>query len=92
MLALRSRYLPDEATYRADVEQAGLAVIEWQDCTEAWTALTRARADTFDAQREQSEQVLGADTWQRLAAFYRIVANLFAGGNLGGVCLTVRKP
>ena len=59
------RYLPDEATYRADVERAGLVVVEFADCTAAWRALTRERADAFDAQRADNEraQVRHACKW-----------------------------
>ena len=85
------RYLPDEATYRADLECAGLVVVEFADCTDAWRALTRERADEFDAQRAENEHLYGADTCARLGAFYRVIAELFAGGNLGGVCVTARK-
>ncbi len=68
-----------------------IEIFQWIDCTDEWAALTLARADSFDARRTALEPVYGADTCARLGAFYRTIAQLFAGGNLGGVRVVAQK-
>ncbi len=57
----------------------------------AWTAATAARVATFTAAKERHVRVYGPETADSLQLFYTTVAQLFAGGRLGGVKIRAHK-
>lgn len=75
-------YLPKAQEYVADVEAAGFSDVEFDDVSKRWAGLLAARAKKYKACRERD-----AD----LETFYNIVAELFEGGNVGGVRLTASR-
>ena len=85
------RYLPSEDCYKRDLEKAGFTIFEWSDCTQLWREYTRNRVERFTNEKEQTISVIGADTFERLLVFYSAVADLFEGGNLGGIRFVVEK-
>lgn len=72
-------YLPSALEYIAHVTAAGFESVEFEDVSEKWTKLVRARTEKYRASEKPN-----AD----LQRFYDTVAELFEGGNVGGVRLT----
>lgn len=81
-------YLPDLDTYLEDVGQAGFEMLAVDDKTELWTAFVAERYDGFRQAQDELSERYGPETVAGLDQFYRTVADLFAGGGLGGVRLT----
>lgn len=73
-------YLPSASVYIADVEAAGFDRVEFEDVSEKWAGLVRERAEKYRADEEMPNAAL--------QEFYDTVAELFEGGNVGGVRLT----
>ena len=75
-------FLPTKSEYSATVAEAGFDAIEFEDVTEHWRDILVARAEKYKRQANKSPD---------LEKFYDTVAELFLGGNLGGVRLTATK-
>lgn len=75
-------YLPTKDAYIADVEAAGLVDVEFDNVSKHWTALLVARAKQYKTRRERDAG---------LEMFYDTMAELFQGGNIGGVRLVATK-
>jgi len=84
-------YLPDVATYEQDLANAGFVDIEMVDKTDGWATFVADRYAAFDSARADLAARYGADTFASLDRFYSTVADVFAGGRLGGVRITARK-
>eukprot|EP00123_Amoebidium_parasiticum_P007916 comp18456_c0_seq1/m.19750 comp18456_c0_seq1/g.19750 ORF comp18456_c0_seq1/g.19750 comp18456_c0_seq1/m.19750 type:complete len:319 (-) comp18456_c0_seq1:134-1090(-) len=85
-------YLPTEARYRQDLKDAGFVDLEWEDATDEWTICCTDRANAFRADWDRHVSVYGEKLTLTLDRFYTVVAQLFEGGNLGGVKYCVTKP
>ena len=72
-------YLPSASRYVAEVAAAGFEGVEFDDVSEKWTVLVRARAEEHKGSEKPNA---------RLQTFYDTVAEVFEGGNVGGVRLT----
>ena len=72
-------YLPSASSFVADVTAAGFEDVEFEDVTEKWTPLLRARANDYDKASEKPNAAL--------QLFYDTVAEVFEGGHVGGVRL-----
>ena len=72
-------YLPSASEYIAKVTAAGFDSVEFEDVSEKWKELVRARTEKYRASEKPN-----AD----LQKFYDTVAEMFEGGNVGGVRLT----
>ena len=46
-------YVPDRATYEAQLAEGGFEAVEWEDLSEAWIAFTAARAEAFETVSER---------------------------------------
>jgi len=80
-------YLPSSHRYNLDLAQAGFIVEQEDELTEDWREYTKVRSAKFQLQKG----ILEEDTYQGLADFYNKIADLFKGGNLGGVRFLARK-
>ncbi|MEM7267949.1 MAG: methyltransferase domain-containing protein [Pseudomonadota bacterium] len=87
---LFSNTLPTEDAYRAEVEGAGFAEVEFDDMTEPWAAFTAERLSAFRGNREAYVARHGEATYASLEAFYDTIARLLGDGNVGGVRLRAR--
>ena len=72
-------YLPSASRYISDVAAAGFDSVEFEDVSGMWTPWVRARAEKY---RDSEDADAG------LQMFYDTVAEVFEGGNVGGVRLT----
>ena len=78
-------YLPTLATYQRDLEQAGLGHLQWENVTPLWRDWVHKRWHQFHEKQAHYRQKHGDDLVTSYLCFYQAVANLFAGGNVGGV-------
>lgn len=85
------RYLPDFATYEAQLREAGFTAIELKDQTVSWAGFVAGRLAGFRDDRDRLIAVHGRDLVDALDDFYGTVDGLFAGGNLGGVRIVARR-
>lgn len=88
--AVYCTYLPDRATYKADVENAGFSSVNLVDKTAEWTNFVNARYSAFNDNRSGLSNRYGNETVDDLDHFYKTIVSLFAGGNLGGLRLTAQ--
>lgn len=79
------------ADYIAELEAAGFVDIEVIDVSEPWTKWTKARHESYRASKEQTIKMHSEKLYNDRVAFYEVIDELFAGGNLGGVRITGRK-
>lgn len=86
------RYVPDLATWEAQLRAAGFTEIALSDHTEVWSAFVAERLAAFRAARGRQVALHGAELVDGLDDFYATVNGLFAGGRLGGVRVTARRP
>lgn len=77
--------------YIADLEAAGFVDIQVTDKSKPWTAWTKARHESYRAAREDTVKDHGEKIYNDRVAFYEVIDELFAGGNLGGARITGRK-
>jgi cyclopropane fatty-acyl-phospholipid synthase-like methyltransferase len=83
--------LPTREEYTRELAAAGFEVT-FEDRTDDWTRFTKDRADSWLQCRERHVRVHSEEVWRSLNVFYSSMAEVFQGGNLGGVCLTLKKP
>ncbi|KAL9188018.1 hypothetical protein ACHAXT_006396 [Thalassiosira profunda] len=77
--------LPTKEGYTAHLEASGFSDIQFIDKSSEWTSYVTERLEMFVANRSKFESVHGEPTYLSLLDFYKAVAALFLGGNLGGV-------
>lgn len=75
-------YLHTAKDYIAHVEAAGFDSVEFEDVSEPWKRLLHMRADRYRDSKDPNPS---------LQLFYDTVADLFEGGNVGGVRLVAMK-
>lgn len=80
------------AGYIEALEAAGFVDVDVQLLTEPWRAWTKARHEAFRDSKEETVRLHGEELFKSRCHFYGHVDALFAGGNLGGVRITGRKP
>lgn len=84
-------YLSTVEQYKADLLAAGYRSVEAFDLTEKWRIYTQQRADDMREHRSEREAIMGKDVVAGLLHFYDAVAELYRGGNLGGVRIIAVK-
>jgi sarcosine/dimethylglycine N-methyltransferase len=85
-------HLPDEQTYRSDVEAAGFVGVQCVNKSDAWTEFVNDRYQLFSGASSELSARYGAETVADLDHFYSTVAALFTNGNVGGLRLTAQLP
>uniref|UniRef100_A0A7S4RNU1 phosphoethanolamine N-methyltransferase n=1 Tax=Alexandrium monilatum TaxID=311494 RepID=A0A7S4RNU1_9DINO len=80
------------AGYVELLEAAGFVDVEVDVLTEPWRAWTKARHEAFRDSKEETVRLHGEELFNSRCRFYGVVDSLFAGGNLGGVRITGRRP
>ena len=88
---LYGRELPTRAYYVDALAAAGFVDVSFEDVTPDWRRLTVARAAKYLSERDAHVAVHGEATVAGLAAFYSAVAELFAGGRMGGVRIVATR-
>ena len=80
------------ATYLDELKQVGFVDMEAKDMTPLWADWTAARSREYVATEAEAVALHGRSTFESRAHFYAAIAELFAGGRVGGVRITGRKP
>ena len=62
------------------------------DLSDIWQKWTKARHDLFVESKADTVKMHGQGIFDSRANFYKVIDDLFAGGNLGGCRITGRKP
>jgi len=90
-LPTKSEY---EATLRSCCEksygrqQLEISSLDFEDMSETWTTYTAGRRESFAANRAVHVKLHGEASAKMMENFYNAVADLFAGGRLGGAKIT----
>ncbi|WP_282775331.1 methyltransferase domain-containing protein [Phaeodactylibacter xiamenensis] len=77
--------------YLQALEQAGFTDLEVVEMDTLWREWTKKRFDEFKDNQEAHRSFYGEALFENRLSFYQTIADLFAGGNLGGVRITGRK-
>jgi cyclopropane fatty-acyl-phospholipid synthase-like methyltransferase len=85
-------YIPDSKTYRLDLEQAGFVNLEFEDISESWRDWANSRYQLHNENKEKNLKLYGDAVFESRSLLYNKVAQLFNDGNLGGMCITGKKP
>ncbi len=78
--------------YLNELSDVGFVDLQAVDMSAPWTAWTRARHELYRATEAETVALHGQALFDSRALFYQAIDDLFAGGRLGGVKLTGRKP
>lgn len=84
-------YLPTKEEYMAQLAEAGFRDIQFEDVTPLWRSWVAERYQKFSDRQEIYLQRHGKEMVDSYLHFYRTVAELFAGGNLGGARIWGRR-
>ncbi|MEN9243492.1 MAG: methyltransferase domain-containing protein [Gloeomargarita sp. DG02_5_bins_242] len=77
--------LPTITTYQQHLEQAGFGQITCENVTPLWRDWVQQRLIQFQQKQDYYRQKHGDELVQSYLDFYQAVADLFTGGNVGGV-------
>lgn len=88
---LYAQSLPSPADYRVELAAAGFEIVEMTDMSKNWSRFTSDRLKAYRESRESQVAIHGQDLFEALEDFYATVAQLFAGGNLGGLRIVAYK-
>ena len=80
------------SAYVAELESVGFVDIDAFDMSPVWTEWCAARSDQYMRSEADAVALHGRAIFESRAHFYQAIADLFAGGRVGGVRLTGRKP
>lgn len=83
--------LSSPSDYLQNLADAGFTDIAATDMTELWKDWTRKRYEAFRAAEAEERPFFGDELYERRLAFYEVIAELFAGGNLGGIRIVGTK-
>ena len=73
-------YVPSASRNIADVTTPGFDLVGFEDVSEKWTQVVRARSISYKASEKPNAAAL--------QIFYDAVAEIFEGGHVGGVRMT----
>jgi len=84
--------LPTQQQYIAALEGAGFVDVVFESMTDRWNEFVHSRLEVYKKQKDRHTRIHGIATVVGLTFFYERVAELFAGGNLGGARILARRP
>ena len=85
-------YVPDIETYRAHLENAGFVNVKFENVSPTWTDWVNSRLHQHEANKDENISLYGDDVFHSRTLLYSKTAQLFNGGNLGGVRITGECP
>lgn len=85
-------YIPNCETYRIDLEKTGFVNLKFEDLSDSWKDWVNFRYQLHNQNKEELLKLYDEAVFKSQASFYHKVAQLFNGGNLGGMCITGKKP
>ncbi|XP_077981557.1 uncharacterized protein LOC144436609 [Glandiceps talaboti] len=87
-----SENLKSKDGYKEGLQKAGFIDVQITDMTDDWTNYTSKRYEEYKLKRDDHIRVLGKESTQQLEEFYKVVAESFGGGHLGGGQIVATKP
>jgi len=85
-------YLPDLETYKSQIENAGLNLIDHKDMSDNWAKFTQDRFLSYSRNKNRHLRVHGKNIYESMNAFYSFMNNIFSQGKLGGIRIFAKKP
>lgn len=86
-----ARSVTHPSAYEEDLRLAGFEVRQQQDMTAPWREWTKNRFQDFRANAEEHRAFFGEGLYNDRLAFYKVIAELFEGGHIGGLRITGAK-
>lgn len=83
--------VPSCERYRAALETAGFVDLEFENISNKWAPWAQERYVQFEETKDKQIAMHGKELFEQRLEFYKVVAGLFASGDLGGVRITGRK-
>jgi len=80
------------SAYVAELEDVGFVDVETVDMTAKWAHWTAARHTEYVAAEAEMVALHGRQIFENRSYFYSKIDELFAGGRVGGVRITGRRP
>lgn len=77
--------------YIAALEAAGFVDVRADDLTQPWKEWSLSRYEMYVASKDETIKMHGEALFNERSAFYKVVSDLFQGGNLGGSRITGRR-
>ena len=84
-------YLPTLEEYRKLLVEGGFLGIELIDKTDCWKDFVKGRMEKFIENRDHNIKIHNTDIVDDLEDFYKKMAQLFTGKNLGGLRIIAKK-
>ena len=84
-------YLPTAAEYKNQLIENGFTEVELIDKTDCWNSFVRERLEKFIKNRDRYVDMQGIEIVADMEDFYKKMAKLFNGGNLGGLRIITGK-
>ena len=84
-------YLPDLETYKSQIENAGLKLIDYQDMSYNWAKFTQDRFLSYNQHKDRHLRVHGKHIYESMNSFYTFMNNIFSEGKLGGIRIFAQK-
>ena len=85
-------YLPTRDRYLVDLAASGFVDLHFEDVTYLWQPWEIQRAIEFEQNKSRHLKVHGEQIVQTVSHFYRVIANLFEKGNIGGARIRCQRP
>ena len=86
-----ANYLPNNKTYKSELEKKGFSVCFYQDMSDNWTKVARDRIASYINKKDRHIRVHGKDVVNSLISFYSFTDRYFSSGKLGGIRAIARK-
>lgn len=84
-------YLPASQEYKEQLVENGFTEVELTDKTDCWKDFVRERKEKFIESRDRNIKIHDIKVVEELEDFYKKMAWLFAGNNLGGLRIIAKK-
>ena len=86
-----ANYLPNNKTYKSELEKKGFDVSLYQDMSDNWTKVARDRIASYINKQDRHTRVHGKDVVNSLISFYSFTDRYFSNGKLGGIRVIAKK-
>ena len=85
-------YLPTREEYLAELAAAGFINLQFEDVTDLWQPWEIQRSIDFEQNKSRHLRVHGAQVVESISYFYKVLAELFQQGNIGGARICCQRP
>ena len=86
-----ANYLPNNKTYKYELEKKGFDVSLYQDMSDNWTKVARDRIASYINKKDRHTRIHGKDVVNSLISFYSFTDRYFSSGKLGCIRVIAKK-